>query len=75
VSMIISGLERPMSWVEAYGDVAFGSGLIHVDSYGQIAIAVRDGRADEAYPLAVRTAVTFRSPGGGRIPVGPAPPE
>lgn len=75
VSMVISGIERPMSWVKAYGDVALGSGLIHVDSYGQIAIAVRDGRADEAYPLAVRTAVTFRSPGGTVIRVGPAPPE
>jgi len=72
--MIISGLERPISWVEAYGDVAIGSGLIHVDSYGQVAIAVRDGRADETYPLAVRTAVTFRSPGGTRIPIHPASP-
>jgi S-adenosylmethionine hydrolase len=74
VSIVISGLERPMSWAAAYGDVALGTGLIHVDSYGQIAIAVRDGRADEAYPLAVRTAVTFRSPGTARIPVVPAPP-
>jgi len=72
VSMVISGLERPMSWVDAYGDVAHGGGLIHVDSYGQIAIAVRDGRADEAYPLAVRTAVTFRSPASTQIQVTPA---
>jgi len=75
VSMIISGFERPMVWVEAYGDVARSSGLIHVDSYGQIAIAVRDGRADEAYPLAVRTAVTFRPQGSTRIPIVPAPSE
>jgi S-adenosylmethionine hydrolase len=75
VSMIISGFERPMVWVEAYGDVARSSGLIHVDSYGQIAIAVRDGRADDAYPLAVRTAVTFRPQGSTRIPIVPAPSE
>jgi len=70
ISMSISGLDRPVAWVEAYGDVAQGSGLIHVDSYGQIAIAVRDGRADEAYPLVVRTAVAFQSPDGRtRIPI------
>ena len=75
VSMVISGLERPMPWVEAYGGVVHGGGLIHVDSYGQIAIAVRDGRADKAYPLSVRTAVTFRPPGETRIPIVPAPAE
>jgi S-adenosylmethionine hydrolase len=75
VSMVISGLERPMPWVEAYGDVVHSGGLIHVDSYGQIAIAVRDGRADKAYPLSVRTAVTFRPPGETRIPIVPAPAE
>lgn len=74
VSMVISGIDRPMPWAEAYGDVAHGAGLLHVDSYGQIAIAVRDGRADDVYPLALRTAVTFRSPDGTRIPVVPATP-
>lgn len=73
VSMLISGFDRPMPWAEAYGDVAHGAGLIHVDSYGQIAIAVRDGRADNVYPLAVRTAVTFRSPGATRIQVISSP--
>lgn len=73
VSMLISGFDRPMPWAEAYGDVTRGAGLIHVDSYGQIAIAVRDGRADNVYPLAVRTAVTFRSPGATRIQVISSP--
>jgi S-adenosylmethionine hydrolase len=73
VSMLISGFDRRMPWAEAYGDVAHGAGLIHVDSYGQIAIAVRDGRADNVYPLAVRTAVTFRSPGATRIQVVSSP--
>lgn len=73
VSMLISGFDRPMPWAEAYGDVAHGAGLIHVDSYGQIAIAVRDGRAGNVYPLAVRTAVTFRSPGATRIQVISSP--
>ena len=69
VSMLISGVDCLLPWAEAYGDVAHGTGLIHVDSYGQIAIAVRDGRADNVYPLAVQTAVTVRSPGVTRIQV------
>ncbi len=73
VSMLISGVDRLLPWAEAYGDVPHGAGLIHVDSYGQIAIAVRDGRADNVYPLAVRTAVTFRSPGATRIQVISSP--
>lgn len=67
VLMGISGIERPMPWVAAYGDVGPGGGLLHVDSYGQMAIAVRDGRADETYRLAVRTAVVFRSPDATQI--------
>ena len=51
------------------GDVARGDGLIHVDSYGQIAIAVSGGRADAKYGLAVRTAVGFRSPETTRIQI------
>jgi len=66
----IGGAEFRLEWAEAYGDVEDGEGLVHVDSYGQIAIAVRDGRADESFPLDTRVAVTFRRPGGGsRLPV------
>lgn len=39
-------------WVEAYGDVEEGEPLLHVDSSGMIALAVRSGRADEALTLA-----------------------
>lgn len=72
VSMVIVGIDRHLLWAEAYGDVGTGEALIHIDSYGQIAIAVRDGRADEEHPLTVRTAVTFRVPGATRIPVTPS---
>jgi S-adenosylmethionine hydrolase len=71
VSMVLVGIDRRLIWAGAYGDVEPGEPLIHVDSYGQVAIAVRDGRADEEYPITVRTAVTFRSPGTSRIPVTP----
>jgi S-adenosylmethionine hydrolase len=66
----IGGAEFRLEWAAAYADVEDGEGLVHVDSYGQIAIAVRGGRADESFPLATRVAVTFRRPGGGsRLPV------
>lgn len=71
VSVQIAGTEHTISWSTAYGDVALGDGLIHVDSYGQIAVAVRGGRADERYPLSVRTAVGFRPSGATRIPITP----
>ena len=48
-----------------------GDGLIHIDSYGQIAVAVRGGRADETYPLSVRAAVGFRPSGTTRVPITP----
>lgn len=57
----IASAEFPIEWVTAYGDVAEGEGLLHVDSYGQIAVAVRNGSAVESYPLAERTAVTIRA--------------
>ena len=71
VSMLIAGTDSAIPWCTAYGDVAPGDGLIHVDSYGQMAIAVRGGRADEKYPLSARTAVGFRPSGTTRIPITP----
>jgi len=62
VGMAIAGMEHRLPWVEAYAHVPFGEALVHVDSYGQIAIAVRDGRADEVFSLTARTAVTFKRP-------------
>jgi S-adenosyl-L-methionine hydrolase (adenosine-forming) len=66
----IGGGQHRLRWVSAYGDVEEGEALLHVDSYGQMAIAVRAGRADEEFPLAERMAVTLRRPSGGsRIPI------
>jgi S-adenosylmethionine hydrolase len=72
VTMTIAGIARSLPWCTAYGDVAPGEGLLHVDSYGQIAIAVRGGRADALYPLVVRTAVGFRGAGATGVPVASA---
>ncbi|RPI25381.1 MAG: hypothetical protein EHM57_01615, partial [Actinobacteria bacterium] len=66
----IGGGEFRLRWVAAYGEVEHGEGLLHIDSYGQMAVAVRGGRADDSFPLAERVAVTMRRPGGGsRIPI------
>ena len=56
--------------VGASGDLAplahlvlplIGEGMVHVDSYGQIAVAVRQGRAVDDFPLEEHIAVTLRS--------------
>ncbi len=57
----ISSAEFGIEWVDAYGNVEEGEGLLHIDSYGQIAVAVRNGSAVDSYPLAAGTAVTIRS--------------
>jgi S-adenosylmethionine hydrolase len=61
--------EHRLRWVPAYGDVADGEGLVHVDSYGQVAIAVRGERADAAYLLQAGVAVTFVSGDGTPVEV------
>ncbi len=70
VVMRIGATEYRLTWVTSYGDVTSGEGLLHVDSHGQMAVSVRDGRADEDFPLAYHVAVTLGRPGGGnRIPL------
>ena len=49
-------------WVSAYSDVAEGESLLHVDSAGLVAIAVRGGRANDRYNLAEGIAVTLAAP-------------
>lgn len=49
--------EHEMSWVDAYGDAT--SAVIHVDSYGMIAIAIPGGRADEVFNLSAGLSVGF----------------
>ena len=41
-----------LRWVSAYSEVAEGEPLLHIDSAGLMAIAVRSGRADEDLNLA-----------------------
>jgi S-adenosyl-L-methionine hydrolase (adenosine-forming) len=48
-------------WVASYGDVGEGEVLVHVDSVGLLALAVRGGRADEELNLAEGVAVALTS--------------
>lgn len=59
ITVRVGAAEHAVPWVDAYGDVDEGAGLCHVDSYGQVAVAVRGGRADESYALASGMAVTL----------------
>lgn len=62
--------ESRVTWGSTYGDVDEGEAVLHVDSHGQIAIAVRGGRADDAFLFGVGdTVVLGRPDGGNRIPL------
>lgn len=69
VIMSIGAIEHQLTWVAAYGDVASGEGLLHIDSYGQMAFAVQGGRSDDNYPLEDGTAVTLRKSGTTFVPI------
>jgi S-adenosylmethionine hydrolase len=65
----IGATEHELTWVGTYGEVSPGEGLLHIDSYGQVAIAVHGGRADEGYALGAGVAVTLRKPGTTFVPI------
>jgi S-adenosylmethionine hydrolase len=56
-----AGARREMTWAAAYGDGP--GGVVHVDSYGMVAVALPGGRADEVFGLAEGTAVSFAPAG------------
>jgi S-adenosylmethionine hydrolase len=55
---------QSIPWAGAYSDVEPGELLIHVDSAGLIAIAVRDGSADQSLNLSSGVSVTLAGTGG-----------
>lgn len=59
VSVRVGGNDYEVPWVDAYGEVEEGEGLLHIDSSGLISLAVRGGSATEAFSLAVGTALTL----------------
>lgn len=52
VTVTIGSTIHSLRWVTSYSDVEEGEALLHVDSAGLMAIAVRAGRADEALNVA-----------------------
>jgi len=58
--------DHELPWVRAYGDV--DGPIVHVDSYGLMAIALPGGRADERLGLSEGLSVGFRS-GSASIPL------
>jgi S-adenosyl-L-methionine hydrolase (adenosine-forming) len=59
VTVKVGSVLNSVPWVSSYGDVAEGETLIHVDSVGLLALAVRGGRADEELNLAEGVAVSL----------------
>lgn len=58
VTVRIGSNDRELLWVTTYADVEPGAPLLHVDSSGLLAVAVREGRADEELGLSMgRTVV------------------
>lgn len=65
VIVAASMVEYRVPWGVSYGSVEEGEPVIHVDSHGQVALAVRGGRADEEFPISVGDPVSISAPGGG----------
>ncbi|MBW3667480.1 MAG: SAM-dependent chlorinase/fluorinase [Actinobacteria bacterium] len=59
VTLRVGATTHRLPWVAAYSEVDEGSPLLHVDSAGLIAIAVRGGRADQRLNLAEGASVTL----------------
>jgi len=61
VSVEVAGVRHEIDWEETYGE-ARPMGVVHVDSYGLMAVAVPGGRADEAFGLREGTPIGFSRP-------------
>lgn len=59
VKVTVGTRDHAVPWVVAYGEVEPGKPLLHIDSYGLMALAVREGRADEWFGLSEGTVVAF----------------
>lgn len=59
VTLKVGSTIHSVPWVTSYGEVEEGSSLLHVDSVGLLALAVRGGRADEELNLAEGVAVSL----------------
>ena len=65
VAVSVEMQEHRVLWGATYGDAEEGEAILHVDSHGQMALAVRGGRADDDFPLDVGDNVVLGRPDGG----------
>lgn len=65
VVLSVDMTEYRIAWSDTYGSVEEGEAVIHIDSHGQIALAVRAGRADDDFPIGVGDSVVIGRPDGG----------
>ncbi|MGF1668294.1 MAG: S-adenosyl-l-methionine hydroxide adenosyltransferase family protein [Acidimicrobiia bacterium] len=63
ITVRVGAMTYECTWVTAYGDVAEGDLLVHVDSSGLMAVAVRNGHAGDDLNLGEGTAITLSAPG------------
>jgi S-adenosyl-L-methionine hydrolase (adenosine-forming) len=59
LTLQVAGRRHRARWVNAYGEVDEGQMLVHVDSAGLVAVAIRGGRADDELSLVEGMAVTL----------------
>ena len=60
VPVVIGSMEHLLPWVVAYGEVDPGSALLHTDSYGLVAIAIREGSAADDLTLSTGLHIQVR---------------
>lgn len=58
-------MEHRIVWGDTYGSVEDGEAVLHIDSHGQIALAVRGDRADDDLGLGVGDSLVISRPDGG----------
>lgn len=59
VSIRVGVVTHELRWVTSYGDIEEGEAMVHVDSAGLMAVAVRGGSASDTLNLAEGVAVTM----------------
>ncbi|MGQ0848976.1 MAG: SAM hydrolase/SAM-dependent halogenase family protein [Actinomycetota bacterium] len=64
IEVVIGASSYRGRWRTTFGDSPLGDLILHVDSAGLIALAIRGGRADEELHLEEGLAVTFRAAPG-----------
>jgi hypothetical protein len=62
VSVKVGSRTRALRWVGTYGDAAPGQLVVHVDSYGMMALAVVEGSAAEELEIAGERPLRFSPP-------------